>query len=141
MQPLYGPGFGALAYVYLLNNNFREAERCFRQALDLAPDTPERAHSLGRFYDAMRKPGLAAQYYRRALQLDPTFPPALRYLGALRDQGNDQVPPEAEPIFDGSNTAAGENNSSERASSAGCFGMVAVSLVLSAAAIRAWLVH
>ena len=75
IEPDLAEGYAVLGYVHQASMlDFVEAERCFRRALDLAPDNSfvlrrmgTLARDLGRFDEAL-------QYYSRGVSIDPLSP-------------------------------------------------------------------
>ncbi len=72
-----------LAMVKLRTNDVAGAEQVLLKAAADAPKSREPAMILGRFYQLLRKRDEAEKQFRRALEIDPTFGPALAALGNL----------------------------------------------------------
>jgi cytochrome c-type biogenesis protein CcmH/NrfG len=72
-----------LAMVKLRANDAAGAEQVMLKSVAEAPRSPEHALVLGRFYQVVHKPAEAAKQFRRALDLDPKYGPALAALGSL----------------------------------------------------------
>ncbi len=69
-------------------NQFDQAEACFRQAVRLRPDYPEAYNNLGNTLCRRRAYAEAAEVYRKAVRLRPGYAKAYDNLGnALRDAG------------------------------------------------------
>ena len=65
-----------LGYVELRRGNFDQARRDFLRARDLNQDIPAPHHALGLLADREGLGGVAEEYYRAALKVDPGFAPA-----------------------------------------------------------------
>ncbi|MDR0310647.1 MAG: tetratricopeptide repeat protein [Acidobacteriota bacterium] len=63
--------------IYRTQGKLELAEKCFRKALELAPDRPEILHNFGRLLSDMAKPEQAIEHYCKALLLEPDSPEIL----------------------------------------------------------------
>lgn len=83
----------ALAITKLRANDIAGAEAVLLQGAADAPRSPQHALVLGRFYELLGKSPDAEKQYRRALEIDPKFGPALAALGTLlyRNKNSDEA--------------------------------------------------
>lgn len=72
-----------LAMTKLRNNDMAGAEEVLLKSTAAAPRSPEHAVALARFYLLVQKPAEAERQFQRALEIDPSYGPALTALGAL----------------------------------------------------------
>lgn len=84
--------------------NHLEAERLYKQCLQLAPDCAEAYFMLGLFLEQQHKATAAAEHLRRAVYLDPDHYEALCHLALLAEQDGDaaaarQLRHRAERVF------------------------------------------
>lgn len=85
-------GWFELGLAYRMAEQFQQAERAFRRAMELRPDEADYAGYVGEMLillggaDAR---GQAEPLFRRALRLQPGHPQARYYLATLRDLGGD----------------------------------------------------
>lgn len=75
----------------LQRQRYAEAERAFRKALELAPQSPHAWLELGVALARTARPAEAAQAYERALALRPRWPNALVNRANLRSDQGDQA--------------------------------------------------
>lgn len=76
---------------YAKNGRFEEAERAYRNALDLAPDDSRAWEHIGRLlHQKLKRYEEAEQTYRRALELNPASHAAWAHLGELLHKKPDQ---------------------------------------------------
>ena len=92
-----GHAFGELGLVLMAAEHYELAERCYTNALTLAPAAMRWPYYLGHLHAIQGEGVKAAQFFARAHELDPTDLPALIRLGeAFLDQSQ---PEEAEEVF------------------------------------------
>lgn len=60
-----------------------QAEFHYRTALEEFPDSPRPAFKMGNYHEALRRPDLAREFYRKSLAIDPAHVEALNNLAAL----------------------------------------------------------
>jgi tetratricopeptide (TPR) repeat protein len=72
-----------LALVKLRDNDQAGAEEVMLKSVAGAPRSAEHVYALGRFYNLIRKPEDAEKAFRKALELDPKYGPALIALANL----------------------------------------------------------
>ena len=92
-----GDAFGELGLILMAAEHYELAERCYTNALTLAPAAMRWPYYLGHLHAIQGEGAKAARFFARAHELDPTDLPALIRLGeAFLDQSQ---PEEAEQVF------------------------------------------
>ncbi|MEO1636109.1 MAG: tetratricopeptide repeat protein [Cyanobacteria bacterium J06631_9] len=91
------------AKTYLGKKNYEQAVHELREALKLAPQSPEIHSMLGQAYFKQKLSGMAKAHFRQALKLKPTHKVAQKYgkLLGLQDEPITQSPSPAKPPDEG----------------------------------------
>ena len=91
LAPNDGPSYNMLGYIEMTRGNFTAAEANLRRYSFIAADQANPHDSLGELYTMIGRWDEAEQEFRRALEINPRFYPALEHLSrlaALRGDGD-----------------------------------------------------
>ncbi len=76
-----------LGHAYWYKGNFQDAEKQFKKAVKYKPDSAVAHYNLATAYQSERKNQLAADEYRKVMELDPSFQQAQVALDTLNRRG------------------------------------------------------